>query len=48
MQTVRVEAENGSYDIRIGRGLLRRAAELLSLCAGRRAVVVADANTAPL
>lgn len=48
MQTVRVEAENGSYDILIGHGLLRRAAEHLSLCAGRRAVVVADENTAPL
>ena len=48
MQTVRVEAQNGSYDILIGRGLLAQAEQALSMCAGRRALVVADTNPAPL
>lgn len=48
MQTVRVEAENGCYDIVIGHGLLAHAEDYLKACAGRRAVVVADSNTAPL
>lgn len=48
MQTVRVEAQNGSYDILIGRGLLAQAEQALSMCEGRRALVVADTNTAPL
>ncbi|MDO5377053.1 MAG: 3-dehydroquinate synthase [Clostridia bacterium] len=46
--TVTAPEREDRYDIHIERGLLGRCAALLAPYAGRRAAVVADANTAPL
>ena len=45
---VTAPGQESRYDIHIERGLLARCAPLLAPYAGRRAVVVADSNTAPL
>lgn len=48
-QTVRVDLADRSYDIIIGRGILDEAGErIAALAPGTRAVVVCDANVAPL
>ncbi len=46
--TVQVPSQPTPYDIHIGHGLLKTCAPLLAPYNGRRAVVVADENTAPL
>ena len=49
MRSIRVEAQNGSYDVVIDRGLLSRVGELLSgRIKGRRALLVSDDVVAPL
>lgn len=48
-QTVRVDLADRSYDIIIGRGVLDEAGErIATLAPGTRAVIVSDANVAPL
>lgn len=48
-ETVRVDLAGRPYDIVVGRGLLAEAGERIRpLAAGRHAVVVTDANVAPL
>ncbi len=48
MEKLRVEAENGSYDLLSGSGLLAQAGEYFAPWRGKKTVIVTDENVAPL
>lgn len=48
MQSLKVSASNGAYEIRFGTGLLQNAGSHMAGHAGRRAAIVTDSTVGPL